>query len=1002
MNFRTTILTILILIASSVILHAVTVGLEYLWTFPPDPYGYAVRKPWWVEAEHIVIPAIPPGSDSDRTVVKIHPWGFSDGQEEIISITLPSTMQVIGDHGLFDLYNLQRINLPEGITRIGKWGMAGLESLEDLVLPQSLQIIDDHAFVLGNITDLIIPDNVHTIGNGAFAQINNLRSVVFGSGLVTLGSTGLFASGAFVANPQLTEVTFTGNNLKTVGYFSFAETGIRNIVIPNSVTLIGGSAFKGCVDLETVILPTSLIEMECEVFSGTSLKSVIMPLSVQYLCCSIFYMSYDVHVYAEATHPQAYWNKEWNVIDNNDYPHILAPVILGYVSGSSKPGNFNAFYRNGTVNISWETPDIVASSVLQGYHLEKRVGGGPWFTLSHPAIGNTYHIDPHVTIGMNYEYRLSARYTNPDYEAHPTEIIEVIPYILNTVQNFTYGLEGRTVVLNWTTPNDLPAEPIFQGYRVFRTTNAVTTEVTTTAISGYTFRTETEPAGVHTYSIRAVSEYNQSEPEFTTLMYVGFDPPTDMTAIAGIELVNVSWTAPNLYGPTDVEIVGYRLERRVGTAQWATRIDLADNIDTFIDTEVTVGTSYEYRIITKFANPTRESSPSETSSATPYVVNAPHDVTTVVVGRTVTLNWIAPDDSAGLIGYKVYRNGILITEPHVSELTFEDTNVPSGVHTYTVSAAYPSDESIAIAAAPTFVGFNPPAALSAIEGEYRVNLSWSEPEDLQNVTLSSYRIDRRYANVEEWITIIDELPLSPKTYVDTYNITAWRVYEYRIIANYIEPNHSSIGSNVENAMPFDLPKPNNFVAEARVGVVNLRWDVPTQNPLAPTPSPLTIVGYNIYRDDVFLDTTDDNTFSDRDVSANEYEHTYHVTAVYHHSGLETNLESEASNAQSAVTDVDIVQNIQTKLTGNFPNPFNPQTTIQFEIGNGKSENVVINVYNVRGQHVRTLVNGVYGTGSYSIIWNGTDDYGRNVGSGIYFYRMTTGDYSSVRRMMLLK
>jgi hypothetical protein len=104
-----------------------------------------------------------------------------------------------------------------------------------------------------------------------------------------------------------------------------------------------------------------------------------------------------------------------------------------------------------------------------------------------------------------------------------------------------------------------------------------------------------------------------------------------------------------------------------------------------------------------------------------------------------------------------------------------------------------------------------------------------------------------------------------------------------------------------------------------------------------------------------------------------------------------------------VSDYDITEIVHaTTLVGNYPNPFNPQTTIKFEIGNGKLENVVVDIYNVRGQRVRTLVNGIYSAGSHSVIWNGTDDHGRNVSSGMYFYRMTAGEYTSVRRMMLLK
>jgi hypothetical protein len=104
-----------------------------------------------------------------------------------------------------------------------------------------------------------------------------------------------------------------------------------------------------------------------------------------------------------------------------------------------------------------------------------------------------------------------------------------------------------------------------------------------------------------------------------------------------------------------------------------------------------------------------------------------------------------------------------------------------------------------------------------------------------------------------------------------------------------------------------------------------------------------------------------------------------------------------------VSDDDVIVPVYaTVLVGNHPNPFNPTTTIKFEIGNGKLEKVVIDVYNIRGQHVRTLVNGEFGAGLHSVVWNGTDDIGRNVGSGIYFYRMTTDGYSAVRKMMLLK
>ena len=90
------------------------------------------------------------------------------------------------------------------------------------------------------------------------------------------------------------------------------------------------------------------------------------------------------------------------------------------------------------------------------------------------------------------------------------------------------------------------------------------------------------------------------------------------------------------------------------------------------------------------------------------------------------------------------------------------------------------------------------------------------------------------------------------------------------------------------------------------------------------------------------------------------------------------------------------------LSQNFPNPFNPSTTIAFDIPEGKEANVRLNVYNMRGQLIRTLVDEVKGEGSYQIQWDGSDNYGRRVSSGVYFYRITTGEFSQTRKMVILK
>ncbi len=90
------------------------------------------------------------------------------------------------------------------------------------------------------------------------------------------------------------------------------------------------------------------------------------------------------------------------------------------------------------------------------------------------------------------------------------------------------------------------------------------------------------------------------------------------------------------------------------------------------------------------------------------------------------------------------------------------------------------------------------------------------------------------------------------------------------------------------------------------------------------------------------------------------------------------------------------------LSQNYPNPFNPSTTIAYDVPEGDNVQVQLNVYNMRGQLVRTLVNETKGEGSYQIQWDGSDNYGRRASSGVYFYRIKAGEFSKTRKMVILK
>jgi hypothetical protein len=85
---------------------------------------------------------------------------------------------------------------------------------------------------------------------------------------------------------------------------------------------------------------------------------------------------------------------------------------------------------------------------------------------------------------------------------------------------------------------------------------------------------------------------------------------------------------------------------------------------------------------------------------------------------------------------------------------------------------------------------------------------------------------------------------------------------------------------------------------------------------------------------------------------------------------------------------------------NHPNPFNPETTIRFSLS--APGNVALNIYNLQGQRIRTLANGFLPASDHSVVWNGTNDSGNEIASGVYFIRLTAGGSTAIRKISLVK
>lgn len=180
--------------------------------------------------------------------------------------------------------------------------------------------------------------------------------------------------------------------------------------------------------------------------------------------------------------------------------------------------------------------------------------------------------------------------------------------------------------------------------------------------------------------------------------------------------------------------------------------------------------------------------------------------------------------------------------------------------------------------------------------------------------------------------------------------------------------------------------PENLIGEDIEDSVILSWNAP-QNQLQP------VSAYNVYRNGLIIQTVSDSFYTDTNLIENSYE--YFVTAVYVYGN------SVPSNiVEIGVLDAENFLDFTGLSLTNYPNPFNPTTIITYNLDSNVEVN--IGIYNVKGQLINTIVDEYQIAGEHSIIWNGTGANGKNVASGIYYYKFSSLEYQVIKKMILVK
>jgi len=342
------------------------------------------------------------------------------------------------------------------------------------------------------------------------------------------------------------------------------------------------------------------------------------------------------------------------------------------------------------------------------------------------------------------------------------------------------------------------------------------------------------------------------------------------------------------------------------------------------------------------------------------------------------------DGTRALVGYNVYRGTELLTINPIpaNELTYLATDVPAGNQTFHVRAVYATGES---APTSTTVFVREVITINEFPYEESFDASAQLPAGWRRFDIAGSDAGWTVANIPA------EIIHGPR-FMQSVS---------RQGVNNLTPDNRLITPKL--AIP--TPAEGNFILTYYIGRRSPVAGVNDYYSLEISTSTIALENFTIVRGTEVTDTAWE--LHEFDLSP-WHGQTIYISFRNHNvtgAGMLKMDRVRVGHINDIKSDDDnVIEPLHNALLGNFPNPFNPSTVIEFGIRNSEfgSELVNIEVFNVRGQKVKTLVNDYFPAGRHSVTWEGTDDSGRMVGSGVYFYRMTTGEFSETRRMLLMK
>jgi len=945
-------------------------------------------------------------------VMEIEAEGFANFTN-MTSISIPNSVIAIGMGAFYGCENLASITLPDGLEEIPGGAFAGCSSLTSITIPANVESIYPSAFAdCTSLTTITFLEGLETICSEAFTGCTSLTSIALPASL-----TGVYAS-SFRFCSALSSITVANNNTNFIGdgnclisiendgsenvyylilacqtseiptyvtqidYEAFAfNTSFTTITIPNGVEYIHEDAFTECINLTSIIIPSSVTNIGSNAFSGCiSLSSIIIPEGVDTIgsfafayCTSLttislpaslgtigtmVFMECNSLVNMTIAPENLIWRSEGNcLIQRNNNSVILG--CMGSVIPASTPSIRAGAFSQLTNLSAMYIPASV--TIIESYAFPY----SPNLVLfAEPATEPAGWVD-----GWNSDCPVVWGATmNP-----------VAPTALNGT------IDGYAVNLRWTPPANVYI-PNFMSYAVYRGEEMLVN----TGVTNPNFTDTNPPAGDNIYTVKAIY-LNGTSPATSSVTVTEPENPVPPVALsAEVEQYSVvlTWQAGTR------AVLGYKVFQ-------GTDIVTEDMINdlTYTHQNVTPGV-YTYGVQAIYTGNVSSSMATVTGVRVYALSPATALQATPTNTPSIALSWTAPVAEEHL-SFKVYRKvgtadfTMIHQTADATTLTYDDTDVVvATTYQYYVTAVYPTGESVPTdTVSAVFYNLLPPTNLQATVTETpSISLSWTAPEA---AGVTNYKVYRKAGTADEFTMTHQTADATVLSWIDTTAI-AGTTYLYYVVTTY--PTGDSLPTSTVSAIFYNLLPPTGLVATG-----STETDTPSVSLVWVAPEAVGVTHYKVYRkigaeEFASIHQTTDAltvTYTDSQVTA-DTPYQYYVTAVY------PTGESVPSATASATptSESDVVSVTVTSLIGNYPNPFNPSTTIAFDMA--REGHVTIEIYNSKGQRVKEVVSGSFNAGSHRVVWNGQDESGRAVSSGVYFYRMITSEYSSMRKMLLIK